>query len=278
MKNIKRDKQILKFSYDFLLNKMIQSGKFNNAEEILDIHLNGIYIGNLTELNHIFFRLIKISVSNEIWACFIKKNFGKIKNIGEILFHFDPHKIYYMYPNEDFIDDMINDLDKLFDIKLKYNITIHSLIYKLCRTIISGAKYFAAFKTFDEFKEHVNKFCNNENTKISLPINISNNIYNIGFTTASELLKDIGFRQYVIPDSSAIEILHKLKLSDNNTLETAISSMQRIATNNIVSLFYVEKMFRLISTGYFHENIINIKSHKEEFIISCNERFNSYML
>ena len=101
---------------------------------------------------------------------------------------------------------------------------------------------------------------------------ISIEIYGIGFPLACDFLKEIGFMDFGKPDVHLKEIFKALDLIDTNEKSTdkqdyqTFKMIDKIARDNGITPFEVDKIFWLIGSANFHRDNIKINSNRKEFI------------
>jgi thermostable 8-oxoguanine DNA glycosylase len=179
------------------------------------------------------------------------------------LFDLDYKKILDEYTVEELFCKFKENEDlRVNDTKNKNNNTWH----KWANSIIDSAKFISRFNSINEFASLVKSFDYCILSRAALAYLLAGNIKNIGFTLACDALKELGFSNYCKPDTHIIKICSELKLCKNTELDV-FETVTKIAEDNNVSPYRVDKIFWLISSGNYYKNK-NIKKKRlsEEFI------------
>lgn len=107
---------------------------------------------------------------------------------------------------------------------------------------------------------------------------ISIEITGLGFPLACDFLKEIGFLNYGKPDVHLKYIFKELNLIDpteNTTIKQdyqTLKLMDRIALDNKITTFEVDKIFWLIGSGNFYLSNVKIGRNRDEFIAKVKKQ------
>ena len=131
--------------------------------------------------------------------------------------------------------------------------------------MIDAARFMCDFRDMEDFKSFIAGFGYNPATKMALPLLIATKIRGFGFALACNMLKELGYTDYPKPDIHLIDICESLQLSTRNPYEV-FEAIVRMADDNKITPYKVDKIFWLICSGRFYHDSITIKRHKDEFI------------
>lgn len=220
-------------------------------------------------LKDVFIQLIASAQNRRAMPKAIKFNDRK-KEIGRILYDFDFVKTAHMD---------LNTLHKTFCnvFHSEYIENPHNSWRIWSNAVIDSAKFISLFKDLKDFRGFVNRFYYNVHTRIALPLYISTKIKGIGFALACDALKELGYTQYPKPDSHIINICYELGLSSKNGTSdeaevSAFEAVVKMAEDNKVTPYKVDKVLWLIGSGNFYNDGINNGRHEEEFIKEAKKR------
>ena len=143
--------------------------------------------------------------------------------------------------------------------------------YKWSCAIIDSARFIKGFNDFEDFQRFVDRFDYNTETRMALPLLISTKIRGIGFALACNALKELGYLNYPKPDVHMIDICNGLGLCDESPYEV-FETIVRMAEDNGVTPYEVDKVLWLISSGRYYKDDISDKPRKDEFIREMQER------
>lgn len=256
------DYNIYKYSYEYLLSIL--------PEGLHSIDLKKYFNENnklmATTIDDTFKQIIFSSQNTGILSNII--NFNQRENvIKTILYDYKIDKIAELST-----DKLFQEFVKVFNIKVKSKNLKQNSWYKWSNTIIDAANFLMQFENFYQFDNFVRTFECNIETQIALPLLISAEISGMQFTLACDFLKEVGYTNYIKPDVHMIDIANKLKLCEKVSPIDVFKTFVRIAKNNKISPYKLDKILWLICSGKFYNDFdkngktINNKSHKEPFI------------
>ncbi len=180
------------------------------------------------------------------------------KEIGEILQDFDYNAVADM-----------SETELYYAFRESFNVTSadskRNSWYKWSCSAVDAARFVSQFKSMEDFRSFIARFNYNSSTRMALPLLISTKIRGMGFALACNMLKELGYLDYPKPDTHIIDICEALGLSSRNPYE-AFEAIVRLADDNGVSPYKVDKVFWLICSGRFYHDNIATKRHKSEFI------------
>lgn len=160
------------------------------------------------------------------------------------------------------------DLPESYD-KESFNAKAN-LWYRWSCAVVDSAKFINNFEGMDDFRKFVDLFSYNTETRMALPLLISTKIRGVGFALACNFLKELGYLEYPKPDVHIKDVCYELGLSDDDQF-SVFESIVKIADDNEVSPYKVDKIFWLICSGNYYKQDINVGRHKDEFISLMKE-------
>ena len=241
------------------------------TEEILETYLSlTVPTHDNLSLNNLYQRLLESAQNANMKAGVIGGSIGGVKNLGKVLFDFNPGKVIEKYSGNPV--GLLDDIVQILKPKGKIRKTPKSIWPKYCRTIISGAEFFIQFSNSREFLEWVEYFYKDKKSIAAMPMILDAEIFGIAFPLACDFLKELGYVNFGKPDVHIIEIFEAASLVDKGAGNyQVLKAIVRIAANVNVTAYNVDKLFWLIGSGYFynHPHIGNqgrVGRMKESFI------------
>lgn len=230
----------------------------NLNQEILKKHFqSGAKFDNLQDA---FCRLVE-SMSNRNMMASVINFKARKKEITKLLLNFDPQRILTKYEKP---ENLLKEFSRVFN--LKNTESKRSLWRIYSEGIISGCKFFSVFNNKSDFDKFVNTFSLNKYTKAALPMLLSREIKGFGFALSCDFLKELGYRDYPKPDVHLIKIFYSLGLSETKNEYDVYKSMVEMSETVGDDAYIIDKMFWLISSGYFYLSDIRIGRNRDEFI------------
>lgn len=244
-----------------LIYKSSEKFLHDNLPEGIDLEELNMYLINnkkFETLNDVFKRMA-ISLQNyQAMPRII--NFEKnIEKMREILFNFDPHKVFSYYDSSSLFDKFCS----IFKVSNPENPRNSWL--KFSKGIISGSKFLSNFKDGFEFDNFVKKFDDNQEELIKLPIYLKNNIFGLGFALSCDFLKELGYTNYPKPDVHLMDVFHNIGISKYDQYENYRKIIDMANTVGKTP-YEVDKLFWLICSGKYYMHDINGKPLKKELI------------
>lgn len=263
--------ELYKFAYNYLLEKK------GVTEDLIEKHFEPEY-NKPDNLNTIFQRLCETAQNKQMSTKVIGGSIGGVEKLFKILYGFNPKlvsKAFAKNESEKLLDIIISELKPNGQIRR----TSRSIWPQFCQSVIDSAHFLNEFENAESFYEWADFFANDEKAKPALPIMISIEIAGIGFPLACDFLKEIGFLNFGKPDIHLKEIFKELNLIDRNEKSTlkqdyqTLKLIDKIAIDNNVSAFVVDKIFWLIGSGNFYLSNISIGRNRNEFINEVKKKF-----
>lgn len=258
------NKELYDFAYEFLLSKR------GVTDELIREHFKPEY-QKPKDINAIYQRLCETAQNKQMSSKVIGGSIGGVENLKTILFNFNPKQVAKTYSKA----DSEKLLDKIiFELKPNGQIrrTSRSIWPQFCQSVIDSAHFLNEFDNAESFYEWAEFFANDEKAKPALPMMISVEIAGIGFPLACDFLKEIGFLNFGKPDVHLKKIFKELHLIDPNEKSTikqdyqTLKLIDKIAIDNNITAFKVDKIFWLIGSGNFYRTNLKIGRNREEFI------------
>lgn len=173
----------------------------------------------------------------------------------EILLDYDTHTILDKYDQRSLFEEFCRN----FPVKNKDSKQNSWLRY--AGGIIDTCVYLNRFKSIEEY----NEYCLGFKGSIKLPIEMKNEIRGMGFALACDQLKETGFSDYSKPDVHLRDVLHGCGYCDDDDY-SIFECVKRIADENNISPYMVDKKIWLICSGNYYWHNITIPSNKDELI------------
>ena len=257
-------KELYTYAYDFLLS---QDGVTDN---LIKKHLVSEH-QKPRNINTIYKQLCASAQNRQMSSKVIGQSIGGIENLKRVLFDFNPKKVansYSRIDKEKLLTTIIRELKPKGEIRK----TSRSLWPQFCQSVIDSAYFLQEFEKAEDFYKWADFFANDLRAKPALPLMISIEITGIGFPLACDFLKELGYVQYGKPDVHLKEIFKALNLIDPKEKSTikqdyqTLKVIDKIAKENRITPFEVDKIFWLIGSGNFYLSEINIGRNRDEFI------------
>ena len=184
--------------------------------------------------------------------------------IRGILYGFDFRKVASCNP-----EDLYYKFRETFNVTSKDS--KNNLWYRWSCAVVDSSIFLSQFESIEDFKGFVDLFSYNSTTRMALPLVISTKIRGVGFALACNFLKELGYLNYPKPDVHMIDICVGLGISDKEPA-SVFEAIVKIAEDNGVTPYRVDKVFWLICSGRFYKEDITIGRHKDEFIALAKEK------
>jgi hypothetical protein len=248
------DNSIYSEAFERARNFLIREIDRSDAQAILDSYLSmpdksnePIIIGS------VFLRLLESAQNANMKAGVIGGSIGGVKNLGKVLFDFDPIKVDTEYAGDS--EKLLQDIVSLLAPRGKVRREQRSIWPKYCITILSTAAFLARFKDGADFKAWVNSMYTDPRSMAALPLVLQLEIEGIGYTLACDFLKELGYINYGKPDVHLIDIFTGIGLCDEDPSPYQVQkTIQKIAESVGTSAYAVDKLFWLIGSGKFYHH------------------------
>jgi hypothetical protein len=190
---------------------------------------------------------------------------GSIDSLSPILFEFDHVKVKKEYGSWEDLFDAIYESDYSPPGRMvKSNNRSHWVIY--CKAIISITEFLDAYKTIDEFQKFVNGFLTNEQSKLALPLLLSEEIFGFGFALACDFLKENISPEFIKPDTHINDIALWLGITESKNNYRIFKDVEAYCSRINVLPYAVDKVFWLVGSGNFYLSGVKVNTSKQQFI------------
>lgn len=136
-----------------------------------------------------------------------------------------------------------------------------SNIRKYTYGLHDGAVFLNGFKDYDSFKLFINAFELNKYTKEALPLLLEKEVFGLGFASACNWLKELGFIEYPKPDTHMIDAFSSIGLCNKDPI-SCYKAMVDVATQCNVEPYKLDKVIWLICSQDFYR--LGVKATKSE--------------
>ncbi len=241
--------------------------------EILDSYLElSTRKARPAALPGIYERILESAQNASMKAGVIGRALGGVERLGEVLCEFDAAGVLTKFQDwEPILDEIVLKLEPRGEIRRNRR----SIWPAYCRTIRSAAKFITQFSDADDFYSMVEVFDRDDRIRQALPMLLDAEIDGLGFATACDFLKEMGYVKFGKPDVHLRDIFEGLGLCAAGASEyQLLNSIIRVADSAGVSPYSVDKVFWLIGSGYFYKNPEigrrgRVGGRKKEFITSA---------
>jgi thermostable 8-oxoguanine DNA glycosylase len=273
MNIIERDIKAYKLAEHFLLSL----GIAGITEALLDKYRRlPEHIPRPDTVEGIYLRLLESAQNANMKSGVIGGSLGGVDKLSIVLFNFNPRLVVENY--SDRCDNLLDSIATTLKPRGQLRRTPKSIWPRYCQTVLSAAIFMAQFSTAVSFYELADMFDRDERVRVALPLLLSAEVYGIGFPLACDFLKELGYLNYAKPDVHIKDIFTALQLCPMKASDFEVfKSVVRVAKNVGVTPYAVDKLFWLIGSGKFYDDMqigVNGRtgSHKKRFIdyvISC---------
>lgn len=262
-----RDRVCYRLAYEYLLS----FESYDVTPPLVEKYLHFGEHVRRTSLSGVYKGLLGSAMNAGMRPGVIKGTIGDLGNLKTILFDFNPKKVVDDY-QEDW-QKVFNIIQKKFKSRKKPRKASRSIWPLFCKSITSGAIFLSQFKNAKEFYEWVDFFDNDDRARAALPFLIGEEVGGLGFALACDFLKELGYVNFGKPDVHVKAIFKGLGLCDQKDSDYKVfKAMVRVARNVGVSPYNVDKLFWLIGSGSFYDDIdengkaLKIPTKRGEFI------------
>lgn len=242
--NPERDNRIYQLAKGFMEKEFEKHGR--NAQ-VFNTYLKPA--NKPDNLKAIYIRLLESGKNAQRMPKVIASGIGKIENLGEALFDFDFRKVLDHYANDD--KRLCSEIMGKFRISTTSQLTWG----KYSKTILSGAKFMAQFRDYNDFDLLIRSFPKDERAQYSAALFLREEIFGFGIALSCDFLKEIGYTEFGKPDVIVKRIFQYVGLAESNTDYEVLKVIGRVAKNSGVTPFNVDKVFWLIGSSLLHNEI-----------------------
>jgi len=260
-----------KKAYQLAKNYLPSQGIHGVSLSLIEKYLNPFTLSpKPTSKEEIYQRILESAQNANMKAGVIGRSIGGVDKLSVVLEGFNAKIVLQKYNGnwEIILDDIVQKLKPRGEIRR----TPRSIWPHYCQTILSAANFIEQFASASDFFNWVDFFDRDERARASLPMLLSQEIEGFGFALSCDFLKEMGYINFPKPDVHLHDIFSALSLcppkSDDYQL---FKSVIRVAGNADVSAYNADKVFWLIGSGYFYNDLHlgnkgRIGSRKKDFI------------
>jgi hypothetical protein len=135
-----------------------------------------------------------------------------------------------------------------------------------CKSALSGACFLSQLKTVETFKAFVRGFEYNEMTVAVLPLLLQKEIQGFTFSSACDFLNQIGFSDYIAPDSRVKALFFDIDIIESKEHYGLLKTLITIGRANNEKPNMVNKLFLTIAAGKLSEQENKNNNLRSEFI------------
>jgi len=261
------DKKIYRLAKEYL-----PSGKITGVTEVLvEKYLNPLSLNpKPTTKEAIYQRILESAQNANMKAGVIGRAIGGVEKLAPVLEGFNAKAIIEKYEGNSVavLDDIVGKLNPNGEVRR----TSRSIWPHYCQTILSAANFIEQFSSASDFFGWVDFFDKDERARASLPMLLSREIEGFGFALSCDFLKEMGYINFPKPDVHLRDIFTALSLCPNKSDDYQLfKAVIRVANHVGVSPYNADKVFWLIGSGYFYNDLHlgnkgRVGSQKKEFI------------
>ncbi len=238
---------------------------------LVDKYLNPLSINpKPTSKQGIYQRILESAQNANMKAGVIGRAIGGVEKLSVVLDNFDPKSVMNKYGDnwKTVLDDITRQLQPRGEIRR----TPRSIWPHYCQTILSAAHFVEQFASADDFFSWIEFFDRDDRARASLPMLLSREIEGFGFALSCDFLKEMGYVNFPKPDVHLRDIFTSLQLCPEKSDDYQLfKSIIRLANHAAVSPYNADKVFWLIGSGYFYDDLHlgskgRIGSFKKQFI------------
>jgi hypothetical protein len=261
------DKKAYQLAKDYLLGRNIEGV----TASLIEKYLNPLTLNpKPTSKVGIYQRILESAQNANMKAGVIGRAIGGVERLSLVLESFNPQAVIDKYAGdwEAILDDIVERLEPRGEIRrMPRSIWPH-----YCQTILSAANFVEQFSSASDFFSWVDFFERDNRARASLPMLLSREIEGFGFALSCDFLKEMGYVNFPKPDVHLRDIFTALSLCQDKSDDYKLfKAVIRVAAHAGVSAYNADKVFWLIGSGYFYNDLHignqgRVGSRKKEFI------------
>lgn len=234
----------------FLLDRIPQ----DDPRAILDEYLGDSVENNGSlSVSELFRRILSSAQNANMTAGVIGGSIGGFSNLGKALFKFNPSRVSKKFAGDPEL--LLTHIRGALQPRGQIRTSSKSIWPKYCKTVLSSSAFLAQFKSGNDFRSWANHLYSDERTMAALPLIIAAEVEGMGYALACDFLKELGYTGYGKPDVHVKEIFIGLGFCLPNATPYQVQKViSRIAKNERVSSYDVDKVFWLIGSGKFYKH------------------------
>lgn len=261
------DEKIYHLAKDYLPSRKITGV----TAVLVEKYLNPLSLNpKPTTKEAIYQRILESAQNANMKAGVIGRAIGGVEKLAPVLEGFNAKSILEKYAGDcgAVLDDIVEKLNPNGEVRR----TSRSIWPHYCQTILSAANFIEQFSSASDFFGWVDFFDKDERARASLPMLLSREIEGFGFALSCDFLKEMGYINFPKPDVHLRDIFTALSLCSNKSDDYQLfKAVIRVANHADVSPYNADKVFWLIGSGYFYNDLHlgnegRVGSRKKEFI------------
>jgi hypothetical protein len=261
------DKKSYQLAKDYLPGRNIGGV----TASLIEKYLNPLTLNpKPTSKEGIYQRILESAQNANMKAGVIGRAIGGVEKLSLVLEGFNPKAVMDKYAND--WEAILNDIVERLEPRGEVRRTPRSIWPHYCQTILSAANFVEQFSSTSDFFSWVDFFDRDDRARASLPMLLSREIEGFGFALSCDFLKEMGYVNFPKPDVHLRDIFTALSLcQDKPTDYQLFKAVIRVAGHAGVSAYNADKVFWLIGSGYFYNDLQigsqgRVGSRKREFI------------
>jgi len=268
---VKDNALINKKAYQLAKDYLPSQGIAGVTATLIERYLNPLTLNpKPTSKEGIYQRILESAQNANMKTGVIGGSIGGVEKLSLVLEGFNPKAVVAKYVGdwEAVLDDVVKKLEPRGEIRR----TPRSIWPHYCQTILSAANFVEQFSSASDFFGWVDFFDRDDRARASLPMLLSREIEGFGFALSCDFLKEMGYINFPKPDVHLRDIFTSLGLCKDNPDDYKLfKAVIRVAGNAGVSAYNADKVFWLIGSGYFYNDLHigkqgRVGSRKWEFI------------
>jgi len=208
--------------------------------------------------------LFRVFLNAGICTKRMQEAIGPIEHLQNALCGFDPKRLSSHYGEKwELLAGTIRDLNEVPKVSESTNQNSHWTYWEMfCKIALSGACFLAHLETVKIFKAFVRGFKYNEMTTAVLPLLLQKEICGLSFPAACGFLNQVGFSDYIAPDSRVKALLFDIEIIESKENYELLKTIIAIGRANNENPNVVNKLFLMITAGKLseQENKNNLRS------------------
>jgi hypothetical protein len=245
------DKKAYQLAKDYLPAQSIEGV----TASLIEKYLNPLTLNpKPTSKEGIYQRILESAQNANMKAGVIGRAIGGVEKLSLVLEGFNPRVVMDKYAGdwEAILNDIVEGLEPRGEIRR----TTRSIWPHYCQTILSAANFVEQFSSASDFFNWVDFFDQDDRARASLPMLLSREIEGFGFALSCDFLKEMGYVNFPKPDVHLRDIFTALHLCRDKADDYQLfKAVIRVATHAGVSAYNADKVFWLIGSGYFYNDL-----------------------
>jgi hypothetical protein len=261
------DEKAYQLAKDYLPSRSIEGV----TADLIEKYLNPLTLNpKPTSKEGIYQRILESAQNANMKAGVIGRAIGGVEKLSIVLEGFNPRAVMDKYAGD--WEAILNDIVEKLEPRGKIRRTSRAIWPHYCQTILSAANFVEQFSSASDFFSWVDFFDRDDRARASLPMLLSREIEGFGFALSCDFLKEMGYVNFPKPDVHLRDIFTALRLCQDKADDYQLfKAVIRVAGHAGVSAYNADKVFWLIGSGYFYNDLHigsqgRVGSRKREFI------------